>query len=227
MTKILVVENEEGILMPLQDDLEQEGYKVESARDGESGLRKAVETEYDLIILDVMFPGGPDGFEVCRQLRKAEVATPVIMLTAKSQEVDRVLGLELGADDYVVKPFSTRELLARVKAVLRRSRVAESGVTQARIGDVEVDFKQYVATRDGQPLLLTALEFALLHLLVQHRNEVLSRDRILDEVWGEDVYVTPRTVDTHIANLRKKLEPDPSKPRFLLGVRGVGYKLAL
>jgi len=223
MERILVIEDEERILMGLEDDLSFEGYEVAAAKDGVQGLAMAKEKAYDLIILDIMLPK-LNGFEVCKQLRQAGMTTPILMLTAKSQEVDKVLGLELGADDYVTKPFSPRELLARVKALLRRSKPNQPESILFHCGDLEVDFKKYEVKKAGDPIHLTALEFNLLHLFVQHPNEVLSRDFILDKIWGEEVYVTNRTVDTHVAQLRKKIEDDPATPQYIIGVRGVGYK---
>lgn len=225
MAKILIIEDEEAILMALEDNLEMEGYAVESAKDGEQGLSMAREGKYDLIILDIMLPR-MDGFDVCKQLRQDVILTPILMLTAKSQEIDKVLGLELGADDYVTKPFSPRELLARIKALLRRSKQVQQGMNEISFGDIEVDFKKYEAKRAGAPINLTVLEYSLLHLLIQHRGRVISRDAILDGVWGREVYVQPRTVDKHIADLRKKIEDDPSRPKYILGVRSVGYKFS-
>ena len=223
MAKILIIEDDASILLPLEDNLKLEGYEVSSATDGSQGLAMAREGHYDLIILDIMLPQ-LNGLEVCRQLRQDKNMTPVLMLTAKSQEVDKVLGLELGADDYVTKPFSPRELLARLKAILRRTRQIQEGIDFYRFGDVEVDFKKYEAKKDGEPLDLTALEFALLHLLIANHGQVVHRDRILDEVWGEGVYIEPRTIDKHISLLRKKVEDDAQNPRFIVGVRSVGYK---
>ncbi len=225
MDRILIVEDEEAILMALEDDLRLEGYEVESAADGPLGLSMAIKHQYDLIILDVMLPK-MDGFEVCRQLRTSAVATPVLMLTAKSQEIDKVLGLELGADDYVTKPFSPRELLARVKALLRRGRPPMHELNSFSFGDIEIDFRKYHASKAGEPIDLTAREFALLRFLIEHRDEVVDRSEILDEVWIDPASVFPRTVDTHVANLRKKLEDDPANPRHLVSVRGVGYRFA-
>ncbi|MDA2929242.1 response regulator transcription factor [Acidobacteria bacterium AH-259-O06] len=223
MERILIIEDEESILMALEDDLKLEGYKVTGVGDGQQGLSMAKEGGYDLIILDIMLPK-MNGFEVCKELRQAGVGTPILMLTAKSQEIDKVLGLELGADDYVTKPFSPRELLARVKAILRRAKQTELGIDVYRFGDVELDFKKYEAAKNGAPIYLTRLEFALLQFLIKHKDQALSRDTILDEVWGKEVYTFPRTVDTHIAHLRKKIEDDPANPSYILGVRGVGYK---
>ncbi len=223
MENILIIEDEESILMPLEDDLRVEGYEVSSATDGLQGFSMAKEQGYDLIILDIMLPK-MNGFEVCKQLRQTGITTPILILTAKSQEIDKVLGLELGADDYVTKPFSPRELLARVNALFRRVKQTRQGIDLYHFGDVEVDFKKYEAKKSGQPIYLTALEFALLHFLIKHKDLVVSRDSILDEVWGDDVYVYPRTVDTHIAHLRKKIEDDPANPKYIIGVRGIGYK---
>jgi DNA-binding response OmpR family regulator len=223
MAKILIVEDDSSILLPLEDNLKLEQYEVSSATDGNQGLAMASEGHYDLIILDIMLPK-MNGLDVCRHLRQDKNTTPILMLTAKSQELDKVLGLELGADDYVTKPFSPRELLARIKAILRRTRQIREGIDSCRFGCVEVDFKKYEASKNGEPLDLTALEFALLHLLIANNGQVVHRDRILDEVWGEGVYIEPRTIDKHISQLRKKLEDDPQNPRFIVGVRSVGYK---
>ncbi len=223
MEKILIIEDEESILMALKDNLKLEGYDVTGAMDGESGFTKVIENNYDLIILDIMLPK-MDGFDVCKRIRQEGISSPILMLTAKSQEIDKVLGLELGADDYVTKPFSPRELLARIKALLRRARPQEQGKEIYRFGDIEVDFRKYEIKKRGKLIYLTALEFALLHFLIKHSGEVVSRDAILDEVWGNDVFVQPRTVDKHIAELRKKSEDDPANPRDIVGVRSIGYK---
>lgn len=227
MTKerILVVEDEESILMALEDDLGLEGYEVDTASDGLRGLELAREGSYDLVILDVMLPG-KDGFDVCRELRGEGVSTPVLMLTAKSQEIDKVLGLELGADDYVTKPFSPRELVARVRAILRRGVAAANAPDRFRFGEIEIDFRKFETLRGGESIDLTAREYALLRYLIEHRHEAVSRTDILTEVWGGAADVFPRTVDTHVANLRKKIEPDPSAPRHIVGVRSVGYRFA-
>ena len=223
MEKILIIEDEESILMALTDDLGLEGYEIETATDGLKGLEIAKEKGHDLIILDIMLPK-MDGFELCRQLRQAGVGTPILMLTAKSQEIDKVLGLELGADDYVTKPFSPRELLARVKAILRRVKDTQGQIDVCRFGDVEIDFKKYEVKKKGQPVYLTSLEFSLIGFLIKHKDRVLDRSTILDEVWGRDVYVLPKTVDTHVGHLRKKIEDDPANPKHIIGVRGTGYR---
>ncbi len=221
MSRILVVEDEENIALALEDDLKKEGYDVEVARDGNTASRRAREQPWDLIVLDVMLPG-KDGFEVCRDLRRARVRTPILMLTAKTQEAEKILGLELGADDYVTKPYSPRELRARIKALLRRA--TEELPEVFRFGEIEVDFTRYEVRRGGQPIDLTPTEFKLLAALIRSRGRVLSRDHLLDQVWGHGVFVTDRVVDTQVTNLRKKIEPEPSQPRYLANVRGVGYR---
>ena len=223
MEKILIIEDEESILMALEDNLRLEGYDVSSAKDGELGLSMAEEQGYDIIILDIMLPK-MDGFEICKQLRQEGITTPILMLTAKGQEIDKILGLELGADDYVTKPYSPRVLLARVKALLRRAKQTEQEIGLYIFGDVEIDFIKYEARKKGKAIYLTALEFDLLHFLIKFKGQVKSRDSILDEVWGAEVYVHPRTVDKHIADLRKKIEDDPPNPKYIIGIRSVGYK---
>jgi DNA-binding response OmpR family regulator len=223
MSKILVVEDEENILMALEDDLGNEGYAVTGEMDGARGFELAQIGGYDLLILDIMLPG-LDGLEICKKLRAAGDTTPILMLTAKSQEVDKVLGLELGADDYVTKPFSRRELLARVKALCRRAEPPDPPLTRFRFADVEVDFKAYEVRKGGQPVELTAKEFALLRLFIHRKGEVLRRDVILNEVWGGVSDVFPRTVDTHIVHLRQKIEDNPANPKFFVNIRAVGYK---
>ena len=225
MKKILIIEDEEPIRTALEDDFRLENYEVTVAADGIEGFAKASDQDTDLIILDIMLPG-MNGFDICRKLRSQGVRTPVIMLTAKGQEIDRVVGLELGADDYVTKPFSPRELQARVKAVLRRTEYStdERADTLFRSGGLEIDFRQYLCRKNGREVSLTAHEFELLKYLVMNRGKVIKRDELLDEVWGKDIFVTPHTVDTHVANLRKKIEGDPSNPQFILSTRGVGYK---
>ncbi len=221
MARILIVEDEPDLLLGLEDDLKLEGYEVESVRDGETGGQRAREQAFDLIILDVMLPR-KDGFEVCRELRRAGLRTPIILLTAKTQESDKVLGLELGADDYVTKPFSPRELRARVKAALRRGAGEIHDIY--RFADVEVDFTRCELRRSGRAVEVTPIEFKLLVSFIRHRGHTLSRDKLLDEVWGRDTFVTDRAVDTHITNLRKKIEPQPGKPQFVVSVRGLGYR---
>jgi DNA-binding response OmpR family regulator len=221
MRRILVVEDDPGIAFGLRVDLKTEGYDVELESDGESALQRAAKETFDLILLDVMLPG-KDGFEVCRELRRGGSRTPIILLTAKAQEAEKVMGLELGADDYVTKPFSPRELRARVKAALRRT--GEDQSQTYRFGDLEVDFPRCELRRAGQPVELTALEFKLLAAFVRNRGRVLSREQLLDLVWGRDTFVTDRVVDNHVVTLRKKIEPEPSEPRYVLSVRGMGYR---
>jgi two-component system alkaline phosphatase synthesis response regulator PhoP len=224
--KILVVEDEPGIRLSVSDELEAAGYEVFTAENGEEGLAAAERENPDLIILDLMMPV-LDGSEVCKKLRTRGDRTPIIMLTVRDKEIDKVLGLELGADDYMTKPFSLRELTARVRAVLRRAEGNSARPGVASFGGVRLDFKKFEATKNGKPLDLTPLEFQLLELLVESKGEVLKRDDFLDGVWGEDnVSVSFRTVDSHIANIRRKVEDDPSNPRHILSVRGVGYKFA-
>ena len=221
MTRILVVEDEPGIALGLEDDLKLEGYDVEVVGDGVSACRRAREGSFDLIILDVMLPG-KDGFDVCRELRRSGLRTPILMLTAKTQEAEKVLGLELGADDYVTKPFGTRELRARIKALLRRTRAEEAECY--RFGDVEVDFSRGELRRGGRPVELTATEFKLLGVFIRNRGRVVSREHLLEGARGPDTFASERVVDNHIANLRRKIEADPSKPRYLRNVRGLGYR---
>ena len=228
MKKILIIEDEESIQMALEDDFRLENYDVSVASEGLEGLTKAANPDIDLIILDIMLPG-MNGFDICKKLRSQGIRTPVIMLTAKGQEIDRVVGLEIGADDYVTKPFSPRELQARVKAVLRRMETEPDGKNENlfRYGGLEVNFWKYECRKNGKEVSLTAHEFDLLKYLIRNRGQVIKRDELLDEVWGKEVYVTPHTVDTHMANLRKKIEDDPSQPRFIISIRGVGYKFIL
>ena len=222
MTRILVVEDEPGIALGLEDDLKMEGYDVEVASDGLTASRRARETAFDLILLDLMLPG-KDGLEVCRELRRAGLRTPILMLTAKAQEAEKVMGLELGADDYVTKPFGARELRARIKALLRR---ASDGAEpeQYGFGDVEVDFLRGEVRRNGAAVEMTPIEFKLMALFIRSRGRVLSRERLIEGVWGPDTFASDRVVDNHIANLRKKIEHDPANPRYLRNLRGLGYR---
>jgi DNA-binding response OmpR family regulator len=223
MLRILVVEDEPIIAAGLKDNLEVEGYTVEVVDDGDVALERILEDRHDLIILDVMLPGR-DGFAVCREVRAAGIHTPIIMLTAKGQEVDKVVGLELGADDYVTKPFSPRELLARIKAVLRRVLEEPKQGKVYRFGDIVVHTGKFELTRNGEKIDLTATEFKLLQVLLEHRGQVRSIDQLLDAVWGKDVFLSDRVIYTHLNNLRHKIEKDPRNPEFLTGVRGVGYR---
>jgi len=211
--------------MSLKDEFESEGYQVFIAEDGQKGLIIAEKQKPHLIILDIMLPV-MDGFEVCKKLRMEGNHTPIIMLTVKNKEIDKVLGLELGADDYVTKPFSVRELTARVKTIFRRMEEYSSEYNSFRLGETELDFKKYEATRKGKKIELTPLEFQLLQFFVKNKGKVITRDVILEEVWGEqNVVISLRTIDSHIANIRKKLEDDPTNPKYILNIRGVGYKL--
>jgi two-component system alkaline phosphatase synthesis response regulator PhoP len=221
MKRILVVEDDTAIAFGLQVDLKNEGYDVYVESNGERALQRVRREAFDLILLDVMLPG-KDGFEICRDLRRKGSKIPIIILTAKTQEAEKVLGLELGADDYITKPFSPRELRARVKAALRRT--AEDEARVFRFGDAEVDLERCELKRAGLPVELTALEFKLLAALVRKGGKVLSRDQLLDLVWGPSAFVTDRVVDNHVVTLRKKVEPDPSKPRYIVSVRGLGYR---
>ena len=222
MTRILIVEDEPTIAIGLQDDLETEGYEVEVASDGDAGASKASCNNFDLILLDLMLPG-KDGFTICRELRAAGSRTPIILLTAKGQEIDKVTGLGLGADDYVTKPFSPRELVARIQAVLRRAARPPIG-RSFQFSDVHVDFSRHEVRRTGRLVELTPAELKLLRVLIENRGEVLSLDRLLEEGWGKDVFLTDRVIYTHVNNLRAKIEPDPHNPRYIVSVRGSGYR---
>ncbi len=221
MARILIVEDEPDIALGLQLDLRDEGYEVEVAGDGEEASRRAREAGWDLILLDVMLPL-KDGFEVCRELRRAKVRTPVLMLTAKTQDAEKVMGLDMGADDYVTKPFSPRELRARIRALLRRAAPEDEPVH--RFGDCEVDFPRAELRRGGACTDLSAIELKMLRMLLRNQGRVISRAQVIDEVWGRDVFVTDRVVDTHVVKLRRKIEADPAEPRHIVSVRGLGYR---
>ena len=217
MTKILVVEDEPGIALGLEDDLRMEGYDVELISDGIVASKRAREGPFDLMLLDVMLPG-KDGFEVCREVRRAGINTPIIMLTAKAQEAEKVLGLDLGADDYVTKPFSPKELRARIRAALRGRGTNEPSDIY-RFGDIEVDRRRGELRRSGAVVDITSTEFKLLSAFVRHRGRVLSRDQLLNEAWGAGTFLTDRVVDNHIVALRRKIEPEPGDPKYLVSVR--------
>jgi DNA-binding response OmpR family regulator len=223
MRKVLIVEDDQAMAVALRDGFTYEGYAVQVARDGAAGLRLATERGLDLVILDVMLPR-LSGLDVCRQLRGAGNNTPIIMLTARGQEIDKVLGLKTGADDYVTKPFSFLELMARVEAVLRRAAKPAEQVETAGFGDVEVNFKTFEATKAGRPLELSPREFKMMKYFAEHRGEVVTRDQLLDSVWGYDGLPLTRTVDMHIAKLRQKIEDTPGDPRHIITVHRVGYK---
>jgi DNA-binding response OmpR family regulator len=224
MPRILIIEDETPMRTALKDVLEGEGYRALTAADGEIGLRRAIEEKPDLILLDIMMPK-LDGFAVCAELRRLANPVPVLMLTAKGQIEDRVTGLDAGADDYLVKPFSTEELLARVRALLRRTHRQAQTTTKLKLGEVEIDLARQTAVRSRKPLHLTAKEFSMLRLMVETPGEPISRERFLDAVWGYTSFPTTRTVDNHIASLRAKVERNPDAPRWIKTVHGVGYKL--
>jgi len=222
--KILIIEDEEDIVRGLEINLSREGYRVLKAATGDAGLQLAIKENPNLIILDLMLPG-MNGLDVCRELRQKGFEAPIIMLTAKSEEIDRVVGLEIGADDYLTKPFSLRELLARIRVQLRRQPPRSSGqLSYYRFSDIEIDFEKHCATRSGRALELTAKEFEVLRLLIRRRGEVVTRERMLNDVWGYEAYPTTRTVDNHILKLRQKLEEDPANPKYILSIYGEGYK---
>jgi two-component system alkaline phosphatase synthesis response regulator PhoP len=220
---LLLVEDEPGLVLTLSDRLTREGYLVEASRDGESGLERAAAESFDLVLLDVMLPR-VNGFDVLRELRRRGVDTPVIVLTARGQVVDKVVGLKLGADDYVTKPFEMVELLARIEAKLRRTPAAARPGDGYQFGDVRIDFRKAEVSRDGQPLELSAREFQLLRYFIEHRGATLTREELLNEVWGYNAMPSTRTVDVHVAWLRQKIEPTPRHPQFILTLHGLGYK---
>ena len=222
MARILIVEDEPDIALGLQLDLRDEGYDVEVVGDGESASRRGREPGWDLILLDIMLPR-KDGFEVCRELRRAKVRTPILMLTAKAQEAEKILGLDLGADDYITKPFSPRELRARIRALLRRA--APEAAPVRHIGETEIDFTRAELRRGGARTDLTAIELKMFDCFLQNLGRVVSRAQVIDSVWGRDVFVTDRVVDTHVVKLRRLIESDPAHPRHLVSVRGLGYRL--
>jgi two-component system alkaline phosphatase synthesis response regulator PhoP len=221
--RLLIVEDEAAIALALEDDLTLEGYQVTVVHDGLEALKRARGETFDAILLDVMLPG-KDGFEVCRELRRSGVRTPILMLTARAEEAEKVLGLEAGADDYVTKPFGIRELRARIAAVLRRSH-PDAGMPRVMIGGTEVDLERAEIRRAGEAMPLTPLEFKLLQVFVRARGRILTRAQLIQQAWGPTTFVTDRVVDNHIGSLRRKLEPDADEPRYLQNVRGLGYRL--
>jgi two-component system alkaline phosphatase synthesis response regulator PhoP len=224
--RVLLIEDEPGLRLTLSDRLASEGYSVETAADGEAGLSRAATGAYDLIVLDVMLPR-MNGFDVCREVRQRGVTTPILMLTARGQVVDRVVGLKLGADDYLTKPFETIELMARLEALLRRTQAgAQPGGDVYRFGDVVVDFRRAEVTRAGKPVDLSAREFKLLRHFIEHRGATISREELLSDVWGYDETPLTRTVDVHVAGLRQKIEANPKNPEYVLTIHGLGYKFA-
>jgi DNA-binding response OmpR family regulator len=226
MERILVIEDELPMRTALEDLLKSEGYRVLTANDGERGLERAIQEKPDLVLLDIMMPK-LDGYALCRELRRLSVPTPILMLTAKGMVEDRVNGLDVGADDYLVKPFSTEELLARMRALLRRTRRLAHRPAKLTLGDAEIDLVRHTARRGRRDLRLTAKEFAMLRLMAENPGEPVTRERFLDVVWGYTAFPTTRTVDNHVAALRSKLERDADKPVWIQTVHGVGYRLAL
>lgn len=227
MFKILIVEDEQAMLTGLRDNLEFEGYEVETVSRGDDGLKCLLTKKYDLVLLDVMLPG-VSGFDICRKARSQNIDTPIILLTARSEELDKVLGLELGADDYVTKPFSLRELLARIKVILRRTALRNNGMAgnMVTIGKLRVSFEAYEAFQDGAPVKMSHREFEILHLLYRHAGKIVGRDDFLDQVWGMDYQPSTRTVDNFIVSLRQKID-SPGTAQHIITVHGVGYKLVL
>lgn len=221
MSRILIVEDDPAIAIALEDDLRLEGYDVEVAQDGESAVTRAKCDSFDLIVLDVMLPK-KDGFDVCRELRRSGVASMILLLTARTAEAEKVLGLDLGADDYMTKPYSPKELRARIRALLRRTAPETDGAGVVRFGDCELDFGRAELRRAGKPVPTTPLEFKLLGLLTRRAGRVLTRRVLIDEVWGKETAITERVVDNQIANLRKKIDP-----QYLKSVRGIGYRFDL
>ena len=226
MSRILIVEDDVAIAVALEDDLRLEGYAVEVVHDGETASRRARDTAFDLILLDVMLPK-KDGFEVCRELRRAGVSSAILLLTARTQETEKVLGLDLGADDYVTKPYSPKELRARIRALLRRGAPAAEQGEVISFGECELDFARAELRRAGNPVAVTPLEFKLLSLFARRPGRVLTRRVLIDQAWGKETMITERVVDNQVANLRKKIEPAPTRPRFLKSVRGIGYRFDL
>jgi len=229
MKKILIIEDELKMIEGLKDNLEFEGYEVDTALEGNSGLQKVLLNQYDLILLDVMLPG-VSGFDICKSARKEGVNTPIILLTAKGEEIDKVLGLELGADDYITKPFSLRELLARIKTILRRAPIGKEGSVEPefiRIGNIKVNFKNCQALEGTNEIKMSYKEFGILHYLYINAGKIIQRDDLMSDVWGIEYDISTRTVDNFILKLRQKIEVDPNNPKIILTVHGIGYKMIL
>jgi DNA-binding response OmpR family regulator len=229
MKKILIIEDELKMIEGLKDNLEFEGYEVDTAMEGNSGLQKVLLNQYDLILLDVMLPG-VSGFDICKSARKEGVNTPIILLTAKGEEIDKVLGLELGADDYITKPFSLRELLARIKTILRRAPTGKEGSVEPefiRIGNIKVNFKNCQALEGTNEIKMSYKEFGILHYLYINAGKIIQRDDLMSDVWGIEYDISTRTVDNFILKLRQKIEVDPNNPKIILTVHGIGYKMIL
>lgn len=223
MKKILIIEDDPAIRTGLKETFITEGYNVSDADTGTKGFELAGKHDFDLILLDLILPG-KDGIEICKDLRSDGVKTPIIMVTSRKEEIDKILGLEIGADDYVTKPFSIRELLVRVKALIRRSTYEPGNIEEVAFADLKINFKKQEMLKGIIPVRLSATEYRILHYFMNHEGEVISRDKFLDEVWGYDSYPTTRTVDNYILSLRKKIEDDPANPKHLLTVHKVGYK---
>lgn len=230
MSRVLVIEDEPGLVMALTQRLSSEGYEIETAKDGERGLALGISQPFDVIVLDLMLPR-KNGFDVCRDLRQRGINTPIIMLTARGQVVDRVVGLKLGADDYLTKPFAMMELLARIEALLRRTaahptspRTSATSPDTYEFGSIRVDFRRTIVTRNNEPVNVSAREFKLLRYLIEHPGATVSRDELLNEVWGYNALTTTRTVDVHISSLRQKIEDDPRHPQSIVTIHGFGYK---
>ncbi len=223
MKRILIIEDDPALLTGLSETLCSEKYDVTKAEDGEKGYKLAMEVDFDLLLLDLILPL-KDGFEVCRDLRKGERNMPILMLTSKTEEIDKVLGLEIGADDYMTKPFSLKELLARIKALLRRAQPAVPGIAEYSFGNITMNLKKMEVEKKGAPIKLSATEYKILKYFVEHEGEVITRDKFLDDVWGYDAFPTTRTVDNYILSIRKKIEDDPSSPEHIVTVHTAGYK---
>lgn len=223
MKRILIIEDDPAILKGLQESLEEEHFEVITASDGEEGYHLAQKDQPDLLLLDLMLPS-MNGQEICRKLREENITIPILMLTSKKEETDKIVGLEIGADDYITKPFSLRELHARINAHMRRSEIRREEISNFSFAEIEIDFRKQRAYKNGTPLQLSAKEFDILHFFIQHDDEIVSRDMLLDEVWGYDVYPTTRTVDNYILNLRKKIEENPNAPKHILTVHKSGYR---
>jgi DNA-binding response OmpR family regulator len=223
MKKILIIEDDPALLIGLSESLSNEQYSVTKAEEGLKGYTLASEGNFDLILLDIILPF-KDGLDICRDLRKGGINTPIIMLTSKSEEVDKIVGLEIGADDYMTKPFSVKELLARIKALLRRAEPAVPGMEEYSFGKVKMNLKKMEVEKDGEPVRLSATEYKILSYFIEHEGEVISRNKFLDDVWGYDAFPTTRTVDNYILSLRKKIEDDPSSPEHIVTIHTIGYK---
>lgn len=225
MKKILIIEDDPAIRTGLNETLTAEGYSIAEAETGNKGFELASKNDFDLILLDLILPG-KDGIEICKDLRNNGVKTPIVMVTSRKEEIDKILGLEIGADDYVTKPFSIRELVARVKALIRRSTYEPGDIEEVEFADIKINFKKQEMVKRNNPVKLSATEYRILHYFIHHEGEVISRDKFLDEVWGYDSYPTTRTVDNYILSLRKKIEDDPANPKHLITIYKVGYKFA-